>query len=311
MRKHSRNLFPPVVTLGLIGTAILFVGLGTAVAQRKGNGGGGGTSTQTGWIEQFNDGDITKRGWGIEHTGAVDSQFGVPGVGVAKSFDRENVAIAEGILNLKLNLTYSGGTWTSNGALVYTKQTYGYGTYEWCMRKSSTATSPTALSTPDLNKPPSGGVSASFVYVNNSQTEIDFEQAAAKDISGSNGILYWWLYMANWANLRPTYTRWKVTEISGNPNPPYAEFKTYKFDWKKDYVEFLVNGTKVAFHTQNVPRTAAYVLMNHWGTNSPDGFGGPAEAGERYFYVDWVRYTPPGAQPQPVSGGSKCPGSAP
>lgn len=290
MRLNSRNLFPSVVTFGLIVTAFLFGAPGSASAQ---------------WIEQFSDSleGIKSRGWRIEQTGSPDSRFGVPGTGVAGSFDRDNVTIKNGILSLKLNLTFpsSSGPWTSNGALVYTKEKYRYGTYEWCMRMSSTASSPTVPGTPVF-----GSVSAGFVYVNNSQTEIDFEQAAAKDSSGS---LYWWLYMANWANLRLTYTQLKVTEIPENPNPPYAEFKTYKFDWKKEYVEFLVNGTKVAFHTQNVPRTAAYVLMNHWGTNSPDGFGGPAVAGERYFYVDWVRYTPPGRLP--VSGGITCPGSAP
>jgi len=33
-------------------------------------------------------------------------------------------------------------------------------------------------------------------------------------------------------------------------------------------------------------------MINHWGTNNPL-WGGTATIGvERYFYVDWVRFTP-------------------
>ena len=281
-----RNFFRSWFTFALFLTSFWLGALRPAAAQGRGSGGGGGGAGggQTGWIERFDSiPGMLANGWGIEQTGSPDSLFGVPGTGLAsKSFDAKNVAIgADGILRLKLSIS---NALQSSGALVYTQQIYGYGTYEWCARMSSTATSADPTSPAYAGLPLSGGISAGFVYVNNSQTEIDFEQARS-------GSLDWFLYMANWANLRPKSSAVKATAMPGNV-PTYSEFKVYKFDWKKDYIEFFVDGTSLAFHTTNVPRTAAHVMVNHWGTNNPTGFGGPAQAGERYFYVDWVRYTP-------------------
>ena len=275
-----RNFFRSWFTFALLLTSFWLGALRPAAAQGRGKGGGGGDNGggQTGWIERFDSiPGMLANGWGIEQTGSADSLFGVPGTGLAsKSFDANNVQIQDGILRLRLSISE---TLNSSGALVYTKLTYAFGMYEWCARMSSTASSPTTSG--DLA---SGGISAGFVYVNNSQTEIDFEQARS-------GSLDWWLYMANWANRRLTSSAVKATAMPGNV-PTYSEFKVYRFDWKKDYIEFLVDGTSLAFHTANIPRTAAHVMVNHWGTNNPTGFGGPAQAGERYFYVDWVRYTP-------------------
>lgn len=308
MQAETRNFFRSIGTRRFFLGVFLLAALGTADApgQRRGNGGGSGG--QTAWIEQFSDSldGIRSRGWGIEQTGSPESRFGVPGVGMAlQSFDLENVAIdsSSGMLSLKLTVTNGNGALSSSGALVYTTQIYGFGSYEWCMRMSSTATSPA-----DFGTPVSGSVSAGFIYVNNSQTEIDFEQARAID---ANGILRWWLYLANWRNLRLTYSRVEAMALPGNPAPPptYGEFKKYKFDWRRDYVEFFVDDNKVAFHSRHVPQEPAHVMVNHWGTDRPDGFGGPAETGARYFYVDWVRYTPPGGLP--LFAEITCPGSAP
>ena len=300
MTKHGGNLFRSLITMALLLTLFWLGASRPAAAQGQGNGSrGGGGGVGTGWIEQFSDGNITSRGWGIEDTGSPDSQFGVPGVGVAKSFERDNdyVWFENGRLRLKLNLANNGGAWTSTGSMVYYKTPTGPGVYEWCAKMSA-----------DTNgNPLPGSVSAGFVYYNNSQTEVDFEQAHGKEVAGPNEPLYLWLYMANWFNRRLTSSRVQSAQLPGVPTPPptYAEFKNYKFDWRSDSVEFLVNGSRVAFHTTNVPKTAGNVMMNHWGTNNPDGFGGAPQAGTAYYYVNWVRYTPPGAAvPSP---GTSCP----
>lgn len=309
MTGHGGNLVRALVTFALLLTSFWLCALRPAAAQGRGNGGGnggGGGDTgggQTGWIERFDSIlGMLANGWGIEQTGSPDSLFGVPGAGLAsKSFDATNVTIPDGILRLRLSISEtSPNSFTSSGALVYTKQTYGYGTYEWCARMSSTASSPTTS-----GEVASGGVSAGFVYVNNSQTEIDFELARF-------GSLDWRLYMANWAGLR-RHTYDTVKDEDSLPNDFHASFKVYKFVWTKDYIEFLVDGRSLAFHTTNIPRAAAHVMANHWGTNNPTGFGGEADTTttkrERYFYVDWVRYTPPFGLP--VGGTVACgPGSA-
>ncbi len=288
MTKQRRKSLVSFLTLGVIMMALLSAPVAGIAHHRPGHvggpggGGGGGGGTPTGWIENFNSFDEFEKNWAIEQTGP-EQKFGIPGVGVKKSFDTSNVMFMEGgILRLKLNLWDDEGTLTSSGALVYSKEKYGYGTYEWCMRMSSTATSPDGL-----GDALSGNVSAGFVYVNNSETEIDFEFA---------GHLPGWLYMANWYNKRPrtdprdrelTYSTAEFSDITD-------VFKAYKFEWTKDYIEFWVDTDRPAFHTENVPKASAHVMINHWGTHNPDGFGGGATLGDRYSYIDWVSYTPPG-----------------
>ena len=87
----------------------------------------------------------------------------------------ENVKVENEYLRLRLTQTKEpdegGNLWVvSSGALIYTKEIYGYGTYEWRMRMSSTADT-----LDGSGSPTTGSVSAGFVYVNNSETEIDFE----------------------------------------------------------------------------------------------------------------------------------------
>jgi beta-glucanase (GH16 family) len=138
-------------------------------------------------------------------------------------------------------------------------------------------------------------ISAGFVYVNNSQTEIDFEQARAKD---SSGTLQWWLYLTNFLNLKATSNAILATALWSPPPPPtWVDFKLYKFTWTRDYIDFFVNDQFLTRHSTNVPKASANVIINHWGTNNPNGFGGPADLGERFLYVDWVRYAPPGVTP--------------
>jgi beta-glucanase (GH16 family) len=274
----------------------LLSALNSAAAQGRGNGKGGGGDT--GWVEQFNDSidGIIARGWRIEHTATPESQFGVPGVGLAsKTFDSANVTVlpAEGVLRLKLSIAAdSAGGLHSSGGLVYTAGKYGYGTYEWCARMSSTATTPGGSGVPVP-----GGVSANFTYVNDSETEIDFEFAHASDSSGRFGP---WLYMVNWRNLTPTHTAlWNLDP----PGPYHTGFMTYRFVWTRNYIDYYVNGNLLRTHVQNIPRSSAHIMANHWGTNS-SSFGGPASVGDRYFYLDWFRYTPPRDTPTALHCGS-------
>jgi hypothetical protein len=67
---------------------------------------------------------------------------------------------------LRLNLTQS----PSVGGEVQFRDLLGYGTYEWVARMGSTSPTPDGA-----GGPVSGGVSGLFSYVNNSETELDFE----------------------------------------------------------------------------------------------------------------------------------------
>lgn len=87
--------------------------------------------------------------------------------------------------------------------------TYGYGTYEWVMRASSTSATPTGT-----GSVVSGQISAGFNFVNNSQTEIDFE------IEGQHPNTVW---MTNW--ISTTQKQYSSAFLAS----PQAGFHHYKF----------------------------------------------------------------------------------
>jgi beta-glucanase (GH16 family) len=177
----------------------------------------------------------------------------------------------------------------SDGAEIYTRKTYGYGTYQWVMRMSSTATSPTGDGTPV-----SGSVSAGFIYVNNSETEIDFEFPGYEEYVPTGDDPSDTLYMVNWLNpnpsTAPTSNEETYSAVSGLNVA--TKFYTYKFIWQPGSITYYVDGQLMATHTTNVPSAPAHFMINHWGTDNPN-WGGVATANvTRYFYVQSVSYTP-------------------
>ena len=240
----------------------------------------GQSAKRTAWSDDFTAGALDSRRWVIAAGPApghiTGSHHG--------SYEPTNVRVANGFLIIALTQEYgtvdgSPGV-ISRGGLVQTKTTYGYGTYEWRMRMSSTGSTPTAA-----GLPVSGTVSAGFTYVNNSQTEVDFESNGADPSSVS---------MTNWLNTNPRRDPTDSQHTSSAALVPdaTAAFKTYKFVWEPGRISYYIDDVLQATHVTNVPRAAAYFMINHWGTDSP-WWGGMATVGTtRYFYVDWARFTP-------------------
>lgn len=248
-------------------------------AQDQGNGKGNG-KPGGGWEEHFN-GPLSSKKWTV-------SDWFAPGYRPGEHqgyYESDNVFVQDGYLVMRLwqeagSVDGNPDGVLSHGAHIATKQKYGYGTYEWRMRMSSTATSPAGA-----GDPVSGSVSAGFTYVNNSQTEIDFE---------FGGHLADTLYMANWYNTNPatgpfddqmTFSTAPLSDISD-------AFHTYKFVWEPGQISYYVDDALQAVHTTDVPSASSTFMINHWGTDNPF-WGGVATLGvDRYFYVDWVRFTP-------------------
>jgi len=236
-----------------------------------------GKNSCSAWADDFNGSAVNPNLWVIANGQAPGY---VPGVHRGY-YVPANVQVGNGWLTLTLNqasgLVDGKQGVISSGALIYSLAKCGYGTYEWTMRMSSTATSPT------LNGVPiSGSVSAGFSYVNNSQTEIDFEFSALTSDR---------LWMVNWLNrgTTPTPDEETATYISNNP---WNAVHTYKYVWAPGKITYYVDGVQRDVHTTNVPSAAAYIMINHWGTNS-SGWGGPATLNTpRYFYIDRFSYTP-------------------
>lgn len=273
---------------GLLTAFVLLFALGeTATAAPPDNvttNANGKVGKTSAWQEDFNAGAIDTSRWVVASGEAPGYIYGKH-IGY---YDLSHVWVKDGYL--VISLTQQIGQVDDNvvdgvistGGLLYTKDTYGYGTYEWRVRMSSTA-----LTTTSPGTPVSGSVSAGFNYINNSQTEIDFEFAA--HMPG-------WLSMSNWYNTNPatgpfgrqlTYSATSVPDIS-------TSFKTYKFVWEKRRITFYVDDVFRDSHVTNIPSAPAYFMINHWGTNTELGWGGKATVGTtRYFYIDWVKYTPP------------------
>src|ERR1700722_1060535 len=218
-------------------------------------------ATKPNFEEHFNTGVLNTRVWLV-------SDWRAPGGGV---FRPENIDLSQGLLRISLTQTEnSDGSVSSVGGEIQTKATFGYGTYEWTMRMSST--SPTK---DGYGQVTSGQVSSGFTFINNSETEIDWE------VEGQypNRI-----EMTNWKGLHAQqYT-------SSFLQSPEAGFHKYAFVWSPGKIVFYIDGKQVSTHTLNIPSAAAYVMINHWGTNSAR-FGGIATPGvERYIFVSGFKF---------------------
>jgi glycosyl hydrolase family 16 len=241
---------------------------------------------RSGWEEGFSAGRLDSRFWEIGN-GRAPGYLAGNHIGYYQPDHIGFASDAGGGRYLSLLLTQENGPVDSNpngvisrGVLLQTRKVYGYGTYEWRMRMSSSAATPQGA-----GNAVSGSVSAGFVYANNSETEIDFEFSGRQPDT---------LFMVNWLNPKPaldptpegeTLSTLQNVDVTG-------VFRVYKFVWEPGRITLYIDGSQIAVHTTDVPSTPAHFMINHWGTNSMN-WGGMATVGRpRYFYVDWVRFTP-------------------
>jgi beta-glucanase (GH16 family) len=193
----------------------------------------------------------------------------------------ENVDFVDGILRLKVEQTQGPDGVISKGGAVWTKAKFGYGTYEFVMRMASE--SPTPYGTGQAQ---SGTVSSAFLYLQNSQTEMDTEFLGDKNS----------LWATNWHNLnfnaQPQYSQ-EVRTTDEVRNASLAnEFHDYRVVWQPESVKWYIDGVLVASHSTNVPVAPAYVILQIRGTNS-DQWGGKATLNViRYAYVKSVKFYP-------------------
>ncbi len=285
MRKHLSCLHSAIGMLATLAAIFTFAASVAAASGPAVSSPSPGGQSSNGWREDFSGPGLAKKMW-VVSSGQAPGHIVNFHIGY---YDPSHVKFvsAGSSSYLQLLLTQEIGPVDSNlsgvisrGALVYTRNKYGYGTYEWRMRMSSTATTPSGI-----GNSTSGSVSAGFVYVNNSQTEIDFE------FSGRDPDT---LYMVNWLNPNPQSdpTGANETYDARYPFTVSTAFHDYKFVWQPGRIEFFVDGASKAVHTTNVPSAPANFMINHWGTDSGN-WGGSATVGiSRYFYIDWVRFTP-------------------
>ncbi|MGA9800524.1 MAG: family 16 glycosylhydrolase [Terriglobales bacterium] len=216
------------------------------------------------FFDNFSSGSLDTSKW-------IPSNWGAPGGG---TFVPSYLDFSTGMLRIKVTQTSSGGGVASVGGELQSKTAFGFGTYEWVMRASSTSSTPTGSGVAV-----SGQISSGFIYVNNSQTEID-----TPEIEGQNPGTLWW---TSWIGVNTK--QYTSTQASFAPE---QGFHSYKCVWSKTAINFYVDGVLVSTHTGVVPQTPAYAMINHWGTNST-GWGGLATPNTtRYMFVRSFSFTP-------------------
>jgi len=184
----------------------------------------------------------------------------------------EHVDLSTGMLRLTLTQSVAGALATSVGAEIRSKELFGFGTYVWMARAASTAATPTAP-----GSAASGSVTDVFNFINDSESEIDFEYQGQTPST---------LEMTNYSTVsRSQSTSTPVPNADSN-------FHEYKFVWGAARIDFYLDGNLVSTHTEHIPSAPAAVLINLWGTNSKS-FGGIATDGvTRYLYVQSFAFTP-------------------
>lgn len=172
--------------------------------------------------------------------------------------------VASGLLNLE-----TPGSYRSEGSQIQTlRNDYWYGSYRVTMKTA-----------PHPGSDFQGTVNAFFFYSNPSEQEIDIE-ILSKDNGTNTGIVHF-----------VTHPSTRNTDFAYALNfNPSAEYHVYGFDWYKDKVEFFVGNDKVKTQKLAVPSAKGNIMMNHW-TGNPN-WGGTAEFGQSFMYVDRVEHKP-------------------
>ena len=192
----------------------------------------------------------------------------------------ENVDFVDGVLRLKVEQTQGPDGVISKGAAIWTKEKFGYGTYEFVMRMASESQTPNGP-----GHAQSGTVSSAFSVLQNSETEMDIEFLGDKNS----------LWTTNYHNINLKATR-SIAERANHGRDPQCvasdQFHTYKLVWQPDSVEVVHRWSAGYESLHQCTNRAAYIILQIRGTNS-DEWGGKATVNAvRYAYVKSVKYYP-------------------
>jgi beta-glucanase (GH16 family) len=226
--------------------------------------------------DNFSTGKLDTNKWKVATYKSPDSKPGLnSGVYVA-----ENLDFSQGMLCIKVTQQKGGpDKILSYGGAIRSKDRFGFGTYEFVMRMSSTSPTPDGPGSATT-----GAISSGFVYYNNSESEIDLEFLGDQNA----------MWITNWQNPNPEHAPSgdiKQTQRISNRFLG-TQFRKYILVWTPTSVKVYIDGTLVASHNNHIPQTPAYIILQHRGTNSKE-WGGTATVGmTRYMYVKSVNFTP-------------------
>jgi beta-glucanase (GH16 family) len=230
--------------------------------------------------DDFSGGKLDLEKWTPGWWKATDSKHGLN----LGSYKAENLDFSHGMLSIKITQTPDREEGIlSSGALIFSKQRFGFGTYEFVMRMTSTS------STPDgRGEVRSGAISSGFIYRHTSETEIDLEFQGGKNA----------IYISVWHNLKPDVPldtnsdKWPKHTQSVENKLLSNGFHKYTLIWTSKSVRVIIDGKLAATQTKDVPQIPAKIFIQHRGTNSRSWGGEATPNVTRYFYVKSVIFTP-------------------
>jgi beta-glucanase (GH16 family) len=231
------------------------------------------TSPQPSFSDTFSTGSMDTTKWQVN----AFTQVNYAGAGSTLTSSAGGCDYSTGMLRITLTQPTAS---TSTGCELQSKMAFGYGTYEWSIRASSTSVTPHGAGTTF-----SGSISTGFIISDaTSRTEID-----SPEIEGQTPTK---VEFTNWKNEANNGALITTTPSLCNPQDG---FHKYKFVWTATSVAYYIDGILVGTHTTDIPQATSpgFVIMSHYGTNS-SSFGGVATVGQiRYMYVNSFTYTPP------------------
>ena len=240
---------------------------------------GAGARRRAVFKDDFKDGKLDKRKWIVATYKSPDS---APGIN-AGTYVPSMIDLSQGMLRIKVQQNTAGESIESLGGAILSKELFGFGTYDFEMRMSSTSPSPQGEGGAST-----GAVSSGFLYYNKSETEIDLEFLGNEDA----------LWVSSWYNSTPATDPTPLQKSSQRVNGPGLStgFHHYSLVWTPEAVDVYIDSKRVTHQTEHVPLNPAHIILQHRGTNS-DKWGGTATVGvERYFFVRSVSFTPMGAK---------------
>lgn len=215
------------------------------------------------------------------------------GAGSNFSATLANIQFVNGMLRLALSQPTAS---SSSGAEILSAKAQGYGTYEFCVRFGSTATTPTGP-----GSAVSGGVSATFLMSENNGGGSGYVEIDAPEVEGNHP----WAEYDNWfnsdsgGNTEPSGGKF-VSQGAGSDSylsvPDIASaFHFYGLIWSPGRIDYYLDGVLQGSDTSNIPTPGSGgntpgIDINHYGCNS-SGWGGSATVGvTRYMYVSSVKF---------------------
>ena len=135
--------------------------------------------------DNFSAGKLDPSKWKVATYRSPDSKLGLN----SGTYVPENLDFSQGMLCITVTQQRGGpDNILSYGGAIVSRERFGFGTYEFVMRMSSTSATPDGFGTTK-----SGAISSGFVFYNNSESEIDLEFLGDQNA----------MWITNWQNSDP------------------------------------------------------------------------------------------------------------